>query len=81
MEKKVAVHNGIIRLNPKVITVLGGVVKSLYEEWQMNQKYSGFSRSSLRISLESGTGGPPPFEKLQIMAPSSRSSDQGRISC
>lgn len=81
LEKKVAIHNGIICLNPKVITVLGGVVQSLYEEWQMNKKYSGFSRSSLRISQESGTGSPPPFEKLKIGVLSSRSSNQGRISC
>lgn len=74
-------HNGIICLNPQVITVLGGVVKSLYEEWQMNQKYSGFSRSSLRVSQESDSGGPPSFEKLQIGASSHWSSEQGRISC
>lgn len=63
-------HSGIVCLKPNMITVLGGVVQSLYEEWQMNRKYSLFSRSALRRSEESDNGGPPPFEKLQIGAPS-----------
>ncbi|OMO57993.1 hypothetical protein COLO4_34948 [Corchorus olitorius] len=71
LENKAIVHGGILCLNPKVVHLLGGVVQSLYEEWEMNQKYSGFSRSSLRSTQESGTGGPPSFEKLQIEAPSS----------
>ncbi|GFY96303.1 integral membrane protein [Actinidia rufa] len=70
LENKASVRNGIVCLKPKVITVLGGKVQSLYEEWQMNQKYSGFARSSLRTKKESDTGGPPPFEKLQIGAAS-----------
>ncbi|KAK9715296.1 hypothetical protein RND81_06G155200 [Saponaria officinalis] len=65
LEKKVMVHYGIACLTPDVITVLGGVVPSLYEEWQMNQKYAGFSRPSVRIGQEGNEGGPPPFEKLQ----------------
>ncbi|XP_052184106.1 uncharacterized protein LOC127796081 [Diospyros lotus] len=64
--KRAAVHSGVLCLNPEVITVIGGVVEPLYEEWKMNQKYSGLSLSSLRISKESNTDGPPPFEKLQI---------------
>jgi len=63
------VHYGIVCLSPDVITVLGGLVQSLYEEWQMNQKYAGFSRSSLRLGREGDAGGPPPFEKLQIGGP------------
>lgn len=66
MENKVAVHSGIACLNPKVLTVLGGVVESLYEEWQMNKKYSVFSRSSVRQLEDRDTGGPPPFVKLQV---------------
>lgn len=69
LEKKVVVHYGIVCLIPDVITVMGGVVESLYEEWQMNQKYAGFSRSSLRLGREGDAGGPPPFEKLQIGGP------------
>lgn len=65
LEKKIPMHNGIVCLNPKVVTLIGGVVPSLYEEWQMNKKYSGFSRS-LRLSNESDGVGPPPFEKLQV---------------
>lgn len=80
MENKAPIRYGILCLNPKVVTVIGGVVQSLHEEWQMNQKYSGFSRSSLRLSQESDAGGPPPFEKLQIEAPSLRFSQQGRFS-
>ncbi|KAK6941570.1 RecQ mediated genome instability protein 1, N-terminal, partial [Dillenia turbinata] len=70
LENKVMVCSGIVCLNPKVITVLRGAVKSLYEEWQLNQKYSGLSRSSIRWSQEGERSGPRPFEKLQIGAPS-----------
>ncbi|KAJ8527915.1 hypothetical protein K7X08_015366 [Anisodus acutangulus] len=68
LENKATVHSGIVCLNAKMITVLGGAVSSLYEEWQMNKKYSGFSRSTLKVAHEDGTAGPPPFEKLQIGA-------------
>ncbi|XVE98239.1 hypothetical protein REPUB_Repub03eG0088500 [Reevesia pubescens] len=83
LENKAIIHCGILCLNPKVVTLLGGVVQSLYEEWEMNQKYSGFDHSSLRSSQESCTagGGPPPFEKLQIEAPlSSRFVQPGKSS-
>ncbi|XP_041008910.1 uncharacterized protein LOC121253081 isoform X2 [Juglans microcarpa x Juglans regia] len=80
LEDKATIRSGIVCLNPKVLSFLGGVVQPLYEEWQMNQKYSGFSRSSLRLSPESDTGGPPPFEKLQIRAPSCRFVQQGKSS-
>ncbi|CAJ1975432.1 unnamed protein product [Sphenostylis stenocarpa] len=66
LENKVAVHSGIVCLNPNVLTVLGGVVQSLYDEWEMNKKYSGFSRSSLRKLENRDTGGPPQFVKLQV---------------
>ena len=66
LTNKAAIHSGIVCLNPKVVTVIGGVVPSLYDEWRMNKKYSRFSRSSLRLSKESDGTGPPPFEKLQI---------------
>ncbi|GAY50509.1 hypothetical protein CUMW_127240 [Citrus unshiu] len=79
LENKVPVHSGIVCLNPNVVTVLGGVVASLHEEWQMNRKYSVFSRSSLRPSQESGGGGPPPFEKFQIGAPSHQLAQRGRF--
>lgn len=81
LENKVPAHSGIVCLNPNAVTVLGGVVASLHEEWQMNRKYSVFSRSSLRPSQESGGGGggPPPFEKLQIGAPSHQFAQRGRL--
>lgn len=79
LENKVAVHSGILCLNPKVITILGGVVLSLYEEWEMSRKYSVFSRSSVRPPQESDGGGPPPFEKLQIRATSHRFAQRGRL--
>jgi hypothetical protein len=53
---------------------MGGVVQSLYEEWQMNQKFSGLSRSSLRLSQNDDGVGPPPFEKLDVEARPSRTS-------
>lgn len=65
MENKVVIRSGILCLNPKVVTIMGGIVSSLYEEWQMSQKYSGFSRSLRPVQKENGVG-PPPFEKLQI---------------
>lgn len=65
LENKIIIHSGIVCLNPKVITVLGGIVQSLHEEWEMNRKYSGISRDQ-----QNNTNGPPPFEKLQIEAPS-----------
>ncbi|KAL8149263.1 hypothetical protein AgCh_006316 [Apium graveolens] len=71
-EDKAVMRNGILCLNPKVITVLGGVVQSLFEEWQMNQKYSGFSRTSVQLTNDGDTGGPPQFEKLHVGAPSRR---------
>ncbi|KAJ6673712.1 hypothetical protein OIU85_012698 [Salix viminalis] len=76
LENKAPVHNCIVCLNPRVITVIGGIVQSLHEEWKMNQKYSGISRSSLRLSQETDNGGPPRFEKLQIRAPSRGSSQK-----
>ncbi|KAK1265422.1 hypothetical protein QJS04_geneDACA024237 [Acorus gramineus] len=72
LENKIAVYNGILCLNPKVVTVLGGVVQSLYEEWEMSRKYSSFSRSSLRSSNNNDGLRPPPFEKLQIGAQQSQ---------
>ncbi|KAM2843621.1 hypothetical protein COP1_026314 [Malus domestica] len=77
---KVTVRNGIVCLSPKVVTVLGGVVQSLNEEWQMNTKYSEFSHSSLRISQESDGNGPSPFEKLQVGAAKSRFPEQDKFS-
>ncbi|KAM1478815.1 hypothetical protein ACFX2I_026190 [Malus domestica] len=49
LEGKATVLNGMVCLSPKIVTVLGGVVQPLYEDWQMNKKYSGFSPSSLRL--------------------------------
>eukprot|EP00268_Persea_americana_P035725 TRINITY_DN3521_c0_g1_i1.p1 TRINITY_DN3521_c0_g1~~TRINITY_DN3521_c0_g1_i1.p1 ORF type:complete len:436 (+),score=110.10 TRINITY_DN3521_c0_g1_i1:166-1473(+) len=66
LENRVPICNGILCLDSKTATILGGLVQSLYEEWQMSQKYSGFSRSSLISSKNSDGVGPPPFEKFQI---------------
>lgn len=63
-----------------MVTVLGGAVPSLHEEWEMNKKYFVLSRSSIRPSQESGSGGgPPPFEKLQIGATSNRFAKHSRV--
>lgn len=59
-------RSGILCLNKKVITVLGGVVQSLYEEWQLKRKYANVSRLKLRPSQENASSFPPPFEKLQV---------------
>lgn len=61
-------HSGILCLNKKVITVLGGVVQSLYDEWQLKRKYMNVSRYKLRSSQENASSYPPPFEKLQVRA-------------
>ncbi|ESQ42012.1 hypothetical protein EUTSA_v10013545mg [Eutrema salsugineum] len=67
LENKAVVRDGLVCLTPKEVTVLGGYVQSLTEEWQMKKKYASLSRSSGRQSQESKAGdGPPPFEELQI---------------
>ncbi|XP_049931622.1 uncharacterized protein LOC116246048 isoform X2 [Nymphaea colorata] len=66
LENKIPIHSGILCLESKMITVLGGLVQSLYEEWQISRKYSGFSRSHLKLSQNTDSVGPPPFEKLQV---------------
>ncbi|CAH9089446.1 unnamed protein product [Cuscuta epithymum] len=68
LENKTIVLSGIVCLNAKAVTVLGGFVEPLYEEWQMNRKYAGLPRSSLRQFHEGASSGPPPFEKLQVGA-------------
>jgi len=72
LENKIPINNGILCLSVKNVSVIGGTVQSLYEEWQMNQKYSGLSRPSLRLSQSDDGAGPPPFEKLDIEAPPCR---------
>ncbi|KAK1417288.1 hypothetical protein QVD17_26414 [Tagetes erecta] len=80
LENKVVMHSGILCLNAKVVTVLGGIVPSLYEEWEMNQKYAGFTRSTLKPAQGDGIGGPPPFQKFQTGPPSRRINQQSRSS-
>ncbi|KAI7732646.1 LOW QUALITY PROTEIN: hypothetical protein M8C21_023201, partial [Ambrosia artemisiifolia] len=80
LENKVVMHSGILCLNAKVVTVLGGIVPSLYEEWEMNQKYAGFTRSTLKPSQSDDTSGPPPFQKFQTGPPSRRINQQSRSS-
>lgn len=74
-------YSGILCLSSKGLTVLGGVVPTLYEEWKMNQKYSGLSRASIRLSQGGDVDGPPPFEKFQVGAPSQKFSQKGNSSC
>ncbi|KAF5183161.1 Tudor domain protein, partial [Thalictrum thalictroides] len=76
LENKPSLHGGIVCLNPRVVTVLGGVVQTLYDEWEMNRKYSGFSRSTLRLAQRSDSDGPPPFEKLRIDTHSQKTAQQ-----
>ncbi|KAI3775484.1 hypothetical protein L1987_50061 [Smallanthus sonchifolius] len=80
LENKVVMHSGILCLNAKVVTIIGGIVPSLYEEWEMNQKYAGFTRSTLKVSQSDDTGGPPPFQKFQTGPPSRRINQQSRSS-
>lgn len=65
LENKAVVRDGLVCLTPKEVTVLGGHVQSLFEEWQMKRKYASLSRSSGGQSQE---GKAPPFEELQIRA-------------
>uniref|UniRef100_M8C2G5 RecQ mediated genome instability protein 1 OB-fold domain-containing protein n=1 Tax=Aegilops tauschii TaxID=37682 RepID=M8C2G5_AEGTA len=67
LENKIPVNHGILCLGAKNVSIIGGTVQSLYEEWKMNQKFSGLSRPVLRLSQDDGVG-PPPFEKLDIEA-------------
>ncbi|KAF8113454.1 hypothetical protein N665_0050s0102 [Sinapis alba] len=68
LENKAVVRDGLVCLTPKEVTVLGGHVQSLFEEWQMKRKYASLSRSSGRQQSQEGKAGdgPPPFEELQI---------------
>ncbi|GFQ05556.1 tudor domain-containing protein 3 [Phtheirospermum japonicum] len=66
LQGKADIYSGILCLNIKAITILGGVVQSLYEEWQLKRKYIDVTRYSLRLSQENPSNSPPPFEKLQI---------------
>ncbi|KAH0467494.1 hypothetical protein IEQ34_004732 [Dendrobium chrysotoxum] len=65
LENKISMHHGILCLNAGSLTIMGGFLQSLYDEWQMSRKYSGFSRSLMRLSQNDEGSGPPPFEKLQ----------------
>ncbi|KAJ3694170.1 hypothetical protein LUZ60_009650 [Juncus effusus] len=65
LENKIPIHDGILCLSSKNFTFIGGIVESLYEEWKMNQKYSGLSRPNTKLSQNDDFAGPPPFEKLQ----------------
>ncbi|KAI3443833.1 hypothetical protein Pfo_000498 [Paulownia fortunei] len=69
LQSKADIYSGILCLNKKVITVLGGVVQSLHDEWQLKRKYLDVTRYALKLSRENASSGPPPFEKLQIRAP------------
>lgn len=68
LENKIAIHYGILCLVAGTITIMGGLVQSLYDEWQINRRYSGFSRSLTTQSRNDDGDGPPPFEKLQTDA-------------
>uniref|UniRef100_A0A7N0U4S2 RecQ mediated genome instability protein 1 OB-fold domain-containing protein n=1 Tax=Kalanchoe fedtschenkoi TaxID=63787 RepID=A0A7N0U4S2_KALFE len=72
LEEKCPIHNGILCLTSKTISMLGGTVQTLFEEWQINQRYSGSARLASRLSQESDASKPPPFEKLQTGPPSHR---------
>ncbi|XP_062194495.1 uncharacterized protein LOC133897696 isoform X2 [Phragmites australis] len=68
LENKIPINDGILCLSARNVSVMGGTVQSLYEEWQMNQKFTGLSRPSLRLSQSDDGIGPPPFEKLDTEA-------------
>ncbi|PIN24340.1 hypothetical protein CDL12_02936 [Handroanthus impetiginosus] len=68
LQNKADIYGGTLCVNKKVITVLGGIVQSLYEEWQFKRKYLDVSRHSLRLSQDDASSCPPPFEKLKIGA-------------
>ncbi|CAN0900182.1 Tudor domain-containing protein 3 [Linum grandiflorum] len=79
VENKAPIHSGILCLNPKMVTPIGGVVQSLHEEWLMNRKYAVFSRSSMRPTQEGDVAGPPAFEKLQTGVTFTRPSSSNRV--
>ncbi|XP_078439528.1 tudor domain protein (DUF1767) isoform X2 [Wolffia australiana] len=64
LQSKIPVRNGILCLSSNVVKIIGGVVQSLFDEWNVSQKYSGFSRSSQGVD----GSGPPAFEKLRLEA-------------
>lgn len=56
----VAVHSGIVLVEPNAIRVEGGHVAALHEAWLMQRKYAG----ALSRSTTDGGTGPPPFRGL-----------------
>lgn len=74
-----SVKSGILLLESRSLNVLGGYVQSLYEEWEIERKYSVFSRSSLNSSQVPGLSGPPPFERLNIETAPVRSSHKAEL--
>lgn len=74
-----SVKSGILLLESRSLNVLGGYVQSLYEEWEIERKYSVFSRSSLNSSQVQGSSGPPPFERLNIGTSPAQSSHMAEL--
>lgn len=74
-----SVKSGILLLESRSLNVLGGYVQSLYEEWEIERKYSVFSRSSLNSSQVQGSSGPPPFERLNIGTSPAQSSHKAEL--
>ncbi|KAL8492781.1 hypothetical protein ACS0TY_024104 [Phlomoides rotata] len=80
LQNKADICSGILCLNKRVISVIGGLVQSLYEEWQLKRKYLNVSRQNLRLLQENASSYPPPFEKLQIQAPGWRAASVSHTS-
>ncbi|GLJ29284.1 hypothetical protein SUGI_0577460 [Cryptomeria japonica] len=66
LETTAPVQSGILLLENHSLCILGGRVQSLYEEWEMDCKYSGLFRSTLNSPQNQGSSGPPPFERIEI---------------
>ncbi|KAH9303578.1 hypothetical protein KI387_007982, partial [Taxus chinensis] len=66
LETTASVQSGILLLETHSLCILGGRVQSLYEEWEMECKYSGLFRSTLKSPQVQGLSGPPPFERIEI---------------
>lgn len=66
LENIVRMENGILLGDARSLTVLGGHVQALYEVWEIERKYSGLARPTLKSARVEGDTGPPPFHGLPV---------------
>ncbi|KAJ7570630.1 hypothetical protein O6H91_01G129300 [Diphasiastrum complanatum] len=75
-----AVHSGVLFLEENVVCVLGGHVQTLYDAWEIEHRYSGLARATMKGSLPEGGAGPPPFRGLSVSSLDNASNGPHKVS-